>query len=554
MIAKTLKMTRLYSELEEARKIFSEILNDKNLKIPEEIKSQAQRVQFFSTLEKMAIPCPLKECETAAALKGVEALMALAIAKLRLNIMDSVKIDLHHALLFMFLTYLISIDGLTKLDPEVKSKLKATDLNNAQAILYRRMSANLYKTKDAKFYHIHGSLEASKTLDMIGLPPYAPKVVKYEDVIEVIQTAVQKFTADELEVLNEERKQAGVEALTQEEFLRTEHGRVISKEPLWKIERLESDTPPAKFSPLVCEPKPQILKGIKVLELCRVIAGPTIGKILAEYGATVLKVTSSNLPDVPFFQADCNIGKHTTDLNLKKNADREIFERLLEDCDIVIDGFRENAISKLGYGPHALAKVAKNRGKGIIYASENCFGFTGEWSHRPGWQQIADCASGVAWIQGKSLGLNEPMVPPFPMSDYGTGCVVTISILLAVYKRALFGGSYWCKSSLIQYDLFLLKQGTIPEEVWKNILNAQDPDIFKLRYYDSVDKISSTALKSMKQAGALGNRLDDFFDVNYSPGFKGNVKYLKPVPQFDSLDVGYGTPTRPNGYDLPQWW
>ena len=149
-----------------------------------------------------------------------------------------------------------------------------------------------------------------------------------------------------------------------------------------------------------------------MLELCRIIAGPTIGKILAEYGATVIKVTSDDtLPDVPFFQVDANMGKHTTNLNLKDPNDRLEFEKLLKDADVVIDGYRKGAIEKLGYGPTKLTQLGIERGKGYIYGAENCFGFVGEWSGRPGWQQIADCASGVAWVQGLSMGKNEPMVP-----------------------------------------------------------------------------------------------------------------------------------------------
>jgi hypothetical protein len=135
------------------------------------------------------------------------------------------------------------------------------------------------------------------------------------------------------------------------------------------------------------------LEGIKVLELCRIIAGPTIGRILAEYGANVLKVTGPGLSDVPFFQVDGNMGKHATEIDLKSVQGKEIFERLLEDVDIVLDGYRPGALDKLGYSARVLAKFAEKRGKGVIYVNEDCFGYTGEWANRPGWQQIADCVS-----------------------------------------------------------------------------------------------------------------------------------------------------------------
>lgn len=135
----------------------------------------------------------------------------------------------------------------------------------------------------------------------------------------------------------------------------------------------------------------KILGGIKVLELCRIIAGPTITRILAEYGADVLKITSPSLSDVPFFQVDGNMGKHAADLDLKSAEGRAEFEKLLADVDVFVDGYRPGALEKLGYGPEQLAELAEKRGKGIVYVNENCFGYEGEWAGRPGWQQIADC-------------------------------------------------------------------------------------------------------------------------------------------------------------------
>jgi crotonobetainyl-CoA:carnitine CoA-transferase CaiB-like acyl-CoA transferase len=132
---------------------------------------------------------------------------------------------------------------------------------------------------------------------------------------------------------------------------------------------------------------------MKVLELCRIIAGPTVARILTEYGADVLKITSPNLSDVPFFQVDGNMGKHAADLDLKSDEGRHQFEELLADADVLVDGYRPGALEKLGYGPDALASLAKKRGKGIVIVNENCFGYEGEWASRAGWQQIADCVS-----------------------------------------------------------------------------------------------------------------------------------------------------------------
>lgn len=565
-------MTATFSRLDETARILQSILADSSLKIPQEVVAAASNVKFVNDSTEILLPCPFKELETQSALKAVEASTALVLSHLRygtsLNstqngtgngvsgktaeIEETATIDTVMALLSLILTYLSSVDGMNKLDKLVVRKLKPTDLNQAQSITYRRMSANLYRTKDGRFYHIHGLLEASTTLNMIGLPAYAPEIVDYEKVVEVIQGAVSQFTCAELEALNEKNRQAGIEALKESDFLQTEQGKITQKAPLWEIDTLESETPPAAFS---TSGNQQILKGIKVLELCRVIAGPTIGRTLAEYGATVLKVTSPHLPDVPFFQVDVNMGKHTADIDLKTESGKATFAALLKDADIVVDGYRAGCIEKLGFGPEKLAQLAKERGKGYIYASENCFGFKGPWMHRPGWQQISDCASGLAWAQGQALGLDEPMVPPFPMSDYGTGCVVSISVLLAVLKRAQYGGSYWCQSSLVQYDKFLLDQKPYPAFMWEKLLKQLPPEIFQLRYYDSVDRISSAALKFLKESHPeLFDEEHGYFEKMHSDGFDGEILVLKPVIKYSRSRVGFLCASRPNGFDEPKWW
>ena len=146
--------------------------------------------------------------------------------------------------------------------------------------------------------------------------------------------------------------------------------------------------------------------------------------------------------------------------------------------------------------------------------------------------------------------------PPFPMSDYGTGCLGAIAIMLGIYKRHKYGGSYLCTSSLVQYDLLLLKQGQYPEELWKSqiLLNDKYKEFTNIRYYDSVDKISKTALDAMiaQRPGLLNNA--QYFVKQESKGFGATISTLKPVCQFDTIETGYRCSSRPNGYDAPEWW
>jgi len=101
-------------------------------------------------------------------------------------------------------------------------------LLKAQAILYRRLSANLYETKNpGEYFHIHGSLEAGKTLNMIGLEAYRPDLTEYRECINVIEKHVKQYKAAELEVMNAKINQAGVTALKWEDFKKTSHVRIF---------------------------------------------------------------------------------------------------------------------------------------------------------------------------------------------------------------------------------------------------------------------------------------------------------------------------------------
>lgn len=88
------------------------------------------------------------------------------------------------------------------------------------------MSANMYKTSiPGEYYHIHGSLEATTTLKMIGLPPFREDLKTHDDIVSVIETAVQKFSTQELEDMNNAKGQAGVPVLKHEDFVKTQHVR-----------------------------------------------------------------------------------------------------------------------------------------------------------------------------------------------------------------------------------------------------------------------------------------------------------------------------------------
>ncbi|KAI1777912.1 CoA-transferase family III [Hypoxylon cercidicola] len=548
-----------WSVSEGSRDAFGLLCKSTETEVPDEFLQYIGRVVFRNGSDSgdtVCFPCPLREQEAMAALKALEGCAAAALADIRGPKRErEIGVTLEHVASFLMSTYITNIDGLDKCSPEAKERIPDTDLNQAQSILYRRLSAGLYETRNrGEYYHIHGSLDATKTLEMIGLPAFNPDLTDYHDCVDTIEGAVKQFSGAELEKLNQEHCQAGAPVLTNEEFRRTAHGRAIASLPLFTVKPLSMNTPQVPFPESADEPS-QCLQGLRVIELCRVIAGPTIGRSLAAHGASVLKITSSKLPDVPFFQLDVNTGKHTTSLHLKDPGDVNIFESLLATADVIIDGYRPGVIASLGYRPEDLAEKAAQRGKGIVYVVEDCFGGTekgAEWAGRPGWQQIADCITGVAWEQGRFMGQNGPVVPPFPMSDYATGCVGTIAALSGIYRRATQGGSWICRTSLTQFDAFLLSLGTYPADVQDQLRREHDPRFFKLRHHDSVEEVSQRALCSVKylHPNLFAHHM---MQSAYSEAFGGTVSWPRGALKVDGIKIGHVRPARPNGYDKPTW-
>jgi hypothetical protein len=151
------------------------------------------------------------------------------------------------------------------------------------------------------------------------------------------------------------------------------------------------------------------------------------------------------------------------------------------------------------------------------------------------------------------MGLSEPVVPPFPISDYGTGCIGAITALLGLYHRATTGGSWHGKASLLHYDLLLFKVGQYPEEVKERLRKDIGPDFLAIRHAHSVDQISGTALLRMRSLYPELFTGDKYVEKWYSSAYQAEVEAVPPVVEIEGVDVGFRRASRPNGADKPTW-
>ncbi len=177
-----------------------------------------------------------------------------------------------------------------------------------------------------------------------------------------------------------------------------------------------------------------------MLDLCIILAGPTCGRTLAEFGADVIKIDDPNREGGIASHLDVNRGKRSMLLDLKTQAGRDVFWRLLEDADVVLQNYRAGALERLGLGYEAVRAAKPD----IIYASLNAYGHDGPWERRPGWEHLAQAATGMQM----RFGDTQPELQPFPVNDYATGILGAYAVALALHHRAKTGQGQEVRSAL----------------------------------------------------------------------------------------------------------
>ena len=198
-----------------------------------------------------------------------------------------------------------------------------------------------------------------------------------------------------------------------------------------------TDAPPAVTGAEADYP----LKGLRVLDLCIILAGPTCGRTLAELGADVIKIDDPNRGEVAYHH-DINRGKRSILLDLKTPQGLAVFWELLETADVVVQNYRSGVVEKLGIDYESV----RARKPDIVYASLNAFGDCGPWERQPGYEESAQAVTGM---QVRFGGSEEPILWPYGVvNDYGTGFAGAYGVILALLMRRRTGRGQHVTSAL----------------------------------------------------------------------------------------------------------
>jgi CoA:oxalate CoA-transferase len=237
------------------------------------------------------------------------------------------------------------------------------------------------------------------------------------------------------------------------------------------------------------------LSGITIVDLSRILAGPYCTLLLAELGARVIKVEAPKTGDDarqygPFtngkstYFASVNRGKESICLDLKADGDREIFERLLDKADAVVENFRPGTMERLGYGWDTLHP----RYPRLIYAAASGFGHTGPYSHYPSYDMVVQGLGGIMSITG---------IPDGPLVRVGTsvgdlagGLYTTIALNAAFLHRERTGEATKVDVALFDCQLALLENAIMRYTTTGEIpgpMGARHPSITPFEAFTTKD-------------------------------------------------------------------
>ncbi|HEX3178946.1 MAG TPA: CoA transferase [Methylomirabilota bacterium] len=333
-------------------------------------------------------------------------------------------------------------------------------LEGAPVSTERNAVMGVYPARDGRFSYLHCNFpnHRAAALRVLGVP---------ED-REAVRQAVAQWDALQLEEAVIAADGAGGMVRTMDEWARHPQAAAIASLPLMEIVKI-GDSSPEKLSD-----GDRPLSGIRVLDLTRVLAGPTCGRTLAEHGADVLKITAAHLPNLGYQEYDTGHGKLSAHLDLREPHDVEVLRGLVRDTDVFSQGYRPGSLGHRGFSPAALAQLRP----GIVYVSLSAFGHVGPWAGRRGFDTVVQTVSGMTSRQGQLFPGASPGPQFYPASaiDYVTGYLMAFGAMVALARRAREGGSWLVRNSLAQTGRWLLGRGEVPEARLANVPREFTPE------------------------------------------------------------------------------
>ncbi len=239
---------------------------------------------------------------------------------------------------------------------------------------------------------------------------------------------------------------------SQQDWAEHPQGRAVLAEPLMRMDKGSGAGPFAKDFDAA-----RPLNGIKVLDLTRVLAGPVATRFLAGFGADVLRIDPPSWEE-PGVVPEVTLGKRCARLDLKTHAGLERFKALLAEADVLVHGYRSDAMEALGLGADVRAGIRP----GLIDVSHDAYGWTGPWDTRRGFDSLVQMSCGIAAAGMAHAGADKPVPLPVQALDQGAGYLLAAAAVRGLALRHVRAtGSQW-RTSLARVGGFLASHPQAP--------------------------------------------------------------------------------------------
>ncbi|WP_282153335.1 CoA transferase [Ruegeria atlantica] len=346
------------------------------------------------------------------------------------------------------------------------------------------------------------------------------KLLETWNEVDAVSDKIRQWDAQKLEDEMSARGLCGVMIRTKDEWRQHPQGQILATQPVVTVEKI-ADGDPVEFSPGGDRP----LSGVRVLDLTHVIAGPMIGCTLAEHGADVLHIAKYGMPRVQVNVMDTGHGKRSAYLNLD---DRTQFTRLMKlarEGDVFVDGYAPGSLAKRGISPQRLAEIRP----GMIYVSESCYGETGPWGGRKGWENEGQACTGMMTDHGT---IDSPSyAPPMYINDYSTGYLGALGAMAALIRRSQEGGSYHVRVALARTSMWYQDLGRVPDE--------------QRRKYSGL-------LAEEVSESTVSLNLDNVRMIEASTPW-GQLRHMGHVLEMSKTPPRWEQPSSPLGSHMPEW-
>lgn len=267
----------------------------------------------------------------------------------------------------------------------------------------------------------------------------ALRVIGVDAEPDTVARAVGIWQADQLEAEIVAEGGCAATMRTPEQWRRHPQGQSVAAEPLAARETTDAFDGESTWKPTLERP----LAGLRVLDLTRVLAGPVATRLLAGLGADVLRIDPTGW-DEPALAHEVTVGKRTARLDAHDPAGLSRLQRLVSEADVVVHGYRSDALERLGLGESERREARP----GIVDVSLDAYGFTGPWSGRRGFDSLVQMSAGIADAGMRSVAADRPVPLPVQALDQATGYLMAAAVLAGLSQRVVRGTGSIARLSL----------------------------------------------------------------------------------------------------------